>query len=99
MTDGLRNTMRGMIWPPPKTVKNVVLRFGGLTMGLLTIWTIARRTGPKTPHDRSAAFFDKRALRAFGELSSGQPNTNGINTMGGRTQVVENLNIGPFARV
>lgn len=45
-----------------------------------------------------AKFCDKRARLAFGELNKGQSNANGIGTMGERTQVVENLDTGPFPR-
>jgi hypothetical protein len=69
----------------PVTVRDVVLRFGGLTTHPLAIRTVVRRPGPEMRHDRGVAFFDKRARRAFDELSSGEPNANGIGSIGGRT--------------
>jgi len=66
------------------TVKDVVLCFGGLTMGPVAIGTVARWVSPETSHDRGVTFFDKRARCAFGELSRGQSNANGINSMDGR---------------
>jgi hypothetical protein len=45
--------------PFPETIKDVVLRFGGLSTRPLAIGTGVRRAGPETPHDRGLAFFDK----------------------------------------
>ena len=46
------------LYHSPRLVKDVVLRFGGLTTRRLEIGTIVHQGDPETPQDRSIAFFE-----------------------------------------